>query len=186
MLPPGTGIEAGLCRGHNNLGIAFKEQGKLDEAVACYCRALELRPDYAEAHNNLGVAFKDLGEAGRSGCLLPPGTGTEAGLCPGPQQPGRCLKEQGKLDESLACCRRALELKPDYAEAHGNLGSALEVMGDFQGAEDSFRAALRHNPRFAFAHHKLAELLGGKLPEKDLAAQRRLLEQDSASGEQGG
>ena len=50
-------------------------------------------------------------------------------------------------------------------------------MGDLQGAEDSFRAALRHNPRFALAHYKLAELLGGKLPEKDLAAQRRLLEE---------
>ena len=36
---------------------------------------------------------------------------------------------------------------------------------------------MRHNPRFTFAHYKLAELLGGKLPEKDLAAQRRLLEE---------
>ena len=83
------------------------------------------------------------------------------------------MKDQGKLDEAVACYRRALELKPDFAEAHGNLGSALEEMGDLQGAEDSFRAALRHNSRFAFAHYKLAELLGGKLPEKDLAAQRR-------------
>ena len=86
-------------------------------------------------------------------------------------------KDQGKLDEAVACYRRALELKPDYAEAHDNLGSALEEIGDLQGAEDSFRAALRHNSRFAFAHYKLAELLGGKLPEKDLAAQRRLLEE---------
>ena len=45
------------------------------------------------------------------------------------------------------------------------------------GAEDSFRTALRYNSRSAFAHHKLAELLGGKLPEEDLAAQRRLLEE---------
>ena len=86
------------------------------------------------------------------------------------------LKDQGKLDEAVACYRRALELKPDYAKAHNNLGSALEEMGDLQGAEDSFRAALRHNSRFAFAHYNLAELLGGKLPEEDLAAQRRLLE----------
>ncbi|MGA2253848.1 MAG: sulfotransferase, partial [Thermoguttaceae bacterium] len=61
--------------------------------------------------------------------------------------------------------------------AHYNLGSALEEIGDLQGAEDSFRAALRHNSRFAFAHCKLAELLGGKLPENDVAAQRRLLEE---------
>jgi tetratricopeptide (TPR) repeat protein len=53
----------------------------------------------------------------------------------------------------------------------------LEEIGDFQGAEGSFRDALRHNPRFAFAHYKLAELLGGKLPQQDLAWQRRLLEE---------
>ena len=87
------------------------------------------------------------------------------------------LKDQGKPDEAVACYRRALELKPDFAEAHCNLGGALEEMGDLQGAEDSFRAALRQNSRFAFAHYKLAELLGGKLPEEDLAAQRRLLEE---------
>ena len=50
-------------------------------------------------------------------------------------------------------------------------------MGDLQGAEHAFRAALQHDSRFAFAHHKLAKLLGGRLPEKDLAAQRRLLEE---------
>ncbi len=38
-----------------------KDQGKLDEAVACYRRALELKPDYAEAHYNLGIVFKDQG-----------------------------------------------------------------------------------------------------------------------------
>ena len=143
---------------------------------------MELKPDYAEAHNNLGNALKDAGEIGGSGRLLPPGPGTEAGLCRGAQQPGHGLKDQGKLDEALACYRRALELKPDFAEAHGNLGSALEEMGDLQGAEDSFRAALRHDPRFAFAHYKLAELLGGKLPEQDLAAQR--CSSRSASGEE--
>ena len=31
----------------------MKDQGKLDEAVACYRRALELKPDYAVAHSNL-------------------------------------------------------------------------------------------------------------------------------------
>ena len=166
-------LKPDYAEAHNNLGIAFKEQGKLDEAVACYRRALELKPDFAEAHINLGNALQGPGEAGRSGRLLPPGTGTEAGLCRGTQQPGQCLEGPGKLDEAIACYRRALELKPDFAEAHGNLGSALEEMGDLQGAEDSFRAALRHNSRFAFAHYKLAELLGGKLPEEDLAAQRR-------------
>ena len=44
-----------------NLGNALKNQGDLDEAIACYRRALELKPDYAVAHNNLGNAFRTRG-----------------------------------------------------------------------------------------------------------------------------
>ena len=75
-------LKPDFAEAHNNLGNACKDQGKLDEAVACCRRALELRPDYAAAHNNLGNALQGPGEAGRSGRLLPPGTGTEAGLLP--------------------------------------------------------------------------------------------------------
>jgi hypothetical protein len=42
---------------HNNLGVALQKQGALGEAVASYRRALELRPDYAEAHNNLAFVW---------------------------------------------------------------------------------------------------------------------------------
>ena len=42
---------------HSNLGVAFTEQGKLDEALACYRRALELKPDYAEAASQLAHWF---------------------------------------------------------------------------------------------------------------------------------
>ena len=35
------------------LGFTVKDQGNLHEAIACYRRALELKPDYARAHSNL-------------------------------------------------------------------------------------------------------------------------------------
>ena len=177
-------LKPDYAEAHSNLGAALTEQGKPDEAVACCRRALELRPDVAAAHGNLGNALKAQGRpeeaiaSYRRALELKPDFAEVHGNI------GNALRDQGKVDEALAAYRRALELNPDFAEAHGNLGSALEEMGDLQGAEDSFRAALRHDPRSAFAHYKLAELLRGKLAEQDLAAQRRLLEQDPASSEQ--
>ena len=44
------------------MGNAFRDQGKLEEAIARFRRALELKPDFAEAHNNLGNAFGDQGK----------------------------------------------------------------------------------------------------------------------------
>ena len=89
-----------------------------------------------------------------------------------------------RIAEAVACYRRALELKPDFAEALGDLGCALEQMGDLRRSEEAFRAALRHNSRFTLAHYKLAEILGGRLADEDLAAQRRLLAERDLTGVQ--
>ena len=43
---------------HHNLGKAHRALGQLAEAVVCYRRALELKPDYAEAHSSLGNVLK--------------------------------------------------------------------------------------------------------------------------------
>ena len=161
---------------HNNLGVALKDQGKLKESLDCWRRALELKPDYAEVHNNLGVVFKEQGKPDEAVACYRRALELKPDYVEAHNNLGVAFKDQGKLDEAVACWRRALELKPDYVETHYNLGNALEEIGDLQAAEDAFRTALRYNFRFASAHFKLADLLGGKLPDSDLAAQRRLLE----------
>jgi hypothetical protein len=41
-----------LAEAHNNLGTVLKEQGNLEEAIACFERALQIEPDCAAAHWN--------------------------------------------------------------------------------------------------------------------------------------
>lgn len=45
-----------LPEAHNNLGVALRRKGELEQAVASFSRALKLRPDYAEALSNQGWA----------------------------------------------------------------------------------------------------------------------------------
>jgi tetratricopeptide (TPR) repeat protein len=202
-------LNPNLAEVNNNLGVVLKDQGKLDDAIACCCRAIQLKPDWADAHNSLGNILRDQGKLDEAvACYLralqlkPDGAGALSNLGNALKAQGKldeavacqrralelkpdwaeahcslgnAFKEQRKLDEALACYRRALELRPDFTDAHNNIGAAWEEQGDLQAAEDSFRAALGSNSRFALAHYKLAELLGGKLPDEDLAAQRRLL-----------
>ncbi len=170
-------LKPDFAEAHNNLGAGLKVQGKLDEAIACCRRAVELKPDFAQAHNNLGNALKEQKKLDQAIVSYRRALQLKPDFAEAHISLGNSLKDQGKLDEAVVSYRRALGLKPDYADAHYNLGSALEAIGDLQGAEGCFRAALQHNSRFADAHYKLAELLRGKLPHKDLAAQRRLLEE---------
>jgi predicted O-linked N-acetylglucosamine transferase (SPINDLY family) len=52
--------------------------------------------------------------------------------------------------------RRALALQPDLAQAHSNLGTALEQTGQFEEAVAEYRTALRLKPDLVETHYNLA------------------------------
>jgi tetratricopeptide (TPR) repeat protein len=80
---------------------------------------------------------------------------------------GFTLARRGNVPEAVGHYEQALQLNPDYAEAHYNLGAALTRQGRLQEAIGQFEQALRLNPDYAEAHNNLgAALMGqGKLQE---------------------
>ena len=70
-----TLCRSALARGEeptllNTLGIALKEQGQLEDAVASFERAVALRPGFVEALYNLAAARKDQGHTDEAVGLL--------------------------------------------------------------------------------------------------------------------
>ncbi|MDD3294392.1 MAG: tetratricopeptide repeat protein, partial [Geobacteraceae bacterium] len=55
--------------------------------------------------------------------------------------------------EAAELINREVALKPDYADAHSNLGNAFREMGRLEDAEASYRKAIAVNPGFAMAHY---------------------------------
>ena len=66
------------------------------------------------------------------------------------------IRKEGRLDEAIVHCQKALEIYPDYPEAHNYLGYALAHKGNWADAIISFRAALRVRPNYPDAHNNLA------------------------------
>ena len=50
----------------NNKGVALIHQGKYDEAIQAYDKAIEINPQYADAWNNKGNALNKLGRTTES------------------------------------------------------------------------------------------------------------------------
>jgi Flp pilus assembly protein TadD len=50
-------LKPDYAEAHNNLGIAFYQQGHIREAVRQFQEALRLKPDYLEARSNLDCAL---------------------------------------------------------------------------------------------------------------------------------
>ena len=59
---------------------------------------------------------------------------------------GNALKDQGKLEEAIEAYNKALSIKPDYANAHNNMGNAHMEALNFKQAKICFVEALRINP----------------------------------------
>ncbi len=82
------------------------------------------------------------------------------------------LWSQGK--PALPYLERAVELLPEDAEAHGNLGNALRAAGRLDDAVHSHRRALELNPGYAPAYNDLGSALQdlGSLEEATVSFRR--------------
>ncbi|HEX3996165.1 MAG TPA: tetratricopeptide repeat protein, partial [Acetobacteraceae bacterium] len=99
-----------------NKAHLLREQGRLSEAEAAYRNEVAWHPDDPAAHTNLAAV---LSESARSGDLEPESHNTL----------GNTLQRLGRFEEAEAACRRALALRPDYADAAINLGNVLREQG---------------------------------------------------------
>jgi Flp pilus assembly protein TadD len=80
---------------------------------------------------------------------------------------GNELADQGKVAEAIEHYRQALQLRPDYPEAHYNWGLALARQSELAEAIEHYRQALQLRPDYAEAHNNwgAALLQQGKLAE---------------------
>ena len=52
-------LEPDNVKAHNNLGVAYHNQGRFDDAIKEYQTAINLRPDYPGANNNLKLLYQE-------------------------------------------------------------------------------------------------------------------------------
>jgi protein O-GlcNAc transferase len=69
------------------------------------------------------------------------------------------MQEQGNVLEAFQCYSTAIRIRPDFAIAHGNLGSCLLVSGEVQRAICALRRAVQLEPNFPDAYNNLGNAL---------------------------
>ena len=82
---------------------------------------------------------------------------------------GAVFGQTGRITEALVANQKAVELTPEDAETHSNLGNTLKVLGRLEEAEASYRKAIVLNPDFVEAHSNLGITLKelGRLDEAE-------------------
>ena len=132
-----------------NRARSYLAEGKIQPAIDCLRRVVELRPESAQAHQHLGEAQERLGN------LQAAASSYQRAVALQPDSPelhchlARVLYQGGALQPAAELYQRALVLDPKRYEIYNDLGLVLTNLGNFGAAIEAFRRSLRLNPRSA-------------------------------------
>lgn len=107
------------------LGISNTDTGKLDSAVICFQRALEIRPNFPEAHYGLGNAYAMKAHMAAATACYRKAISLRTTYAPAHRGLGGALLRQGRFAQAIASLRTAVSLDPKFAEALSLLEHAM-------------------------------------------------------------
>jgi tetratricopeptide (TPR) repeat protein len=161
-------MDPGDAKAENNIGSVLMREGKLEEAITHFERALQLHnPDAGQVHDNIGVVLMQerklseaMGQFEKALELNPYSDQAHLDL-------GIALAQEGRLDDAIAQFEKALMLNPDSDRAHDDIGITLMQEKKLDEAIPHFQEALKINSRNPKAHFNLgyAYYSQGRIPE---------------------
>jgi Flp pilus assembly protein TadD len=139
-----------------NLGLALRFQGRVDEAVPLFERALGAPGAMRVAAHQLAQLRLDAGDAAGAEQLLRRVLEHEPGAAELRNLLGLALERQGDLAGAEQEYRESARLDPDAALARNNLGNLAKRREQLDEAESWYRRAIEADPYFMGAYNNLA------------------------------
>jgi tetratricopeptide (TPR) repeat protein len=140
-----------LAVGHNDRGIAYKQQGDYVHAIGDYTEAIQYFPKYEPFYCNRGNAYYAQGDHKRAladydhAALLNP-----KDKC---LHYGRCLVYQAQKEypKAVVSCTEALRIDPQLRKALATRGTVHQAAQDYGLAKADFDELIRLDPMSAIA-----------------------------------
>lgn len=159
---PGRPVDEMRATTQYNIAGALVREGRAEEAVAYYTRALELRRVFPEVHFHLGKLLLSQGHGAdaarhlRAAIQLRPDYEDVYPVL------GIAQQTLGRLPEAAESYRHALKSQPDNPRIHKNLASVLLALGSLAEAAEHGRRAVLLADHDADAHAILGSILLGQ------------------------
>jgi tetratricopeptide (TPR) repeat protein len=146
---------------HNRYGMVLSRFVEVKAARQEFEKALELDPGLAEAHVNLSTILAQAGELNPAGEHLDRAIelqGDTPAAAYTHHLKAKIWAARDQIDDSIVELRKAVRLRPDYAEAWSDLGGMQRLALDREGAVEALERAVALNPGDAVAQYRLGQL----------------------------
>jgi tetratricopeptide (TPR) repeat protein len=142
---------------HYRSAMAYKEQGKVDEAIKELEAAVKLRATHSMAWNSLGILYKKKGDIKKAITAFEEAAkivSKKAGKKDAPIHAnlGMAYGRDGRADDAIASLEMALKLDPTNTDAGmwwAFMGTLRRQKGDIDGAIKNLEAAIKAEPKNA-------------------------------------
>ncbi len=162
---PNPGWE--FAESHFEDGNKHYNEGRVEEAVACYEKALALVPDLLPARFNMGVALAKLRRFEQAVAQLERVVAEEAGHSEAYFSLGHIHGRMGRHHEALHNLEKAVEIRPDFIQARASLGATLLKLGEYRRAWSEWEWRWR-NAAIPGLTGKQPQWDGSAMPDKTL------------------
>lgn len=144
---------------HGRLGVALRSQGRHEQAITHFHRAIALNPDNAQSRYYLGNALGAMGELDQAITVYREALALEPDHPRANNNLGVAFQMKGEFSEAEIHFRRQIDSSPGSAKAHYNLGTALAAQQQLAAAAKAYRKALNLDPRSGLAMERLGDVL---------------------------
>jgi len=135
------------------------KQGKYEEAIRDYKKALKTNPNGYSTWGNMGAAYEKIGNSEKAiECYLR-SLKINPMYAEGWYNLGVVHRNLGNYEESIKCCQRALEINSNLSAAWYNLGIASGKLGRHKTAIECYRKAVSLSSLFEDAWLRIGEIL---------------------------
>jgi len=154
---PVADVQAGAVE--QQRGNALLDEGRLEDAVTCYRRAVLLDPTSTGSWVNLGFVLKELGRTPDAREALNRAVALDARQFDAHFMLGILAREQPDLPAAITHLSRALELQPSASMVRAELCMAAFQVGQMDLASRTVQEGIRLEPTVADFHYLAGNLL---------------------------
>ena len=141
------------------LAVSLERNGKTEQAIQQYQRALQVFPKDTDALINLGGILARRNQLESASALYRRALEIKPNFPEALTDLGIVFEKQGRVDAAIHHYIEALKAGPDYLEAHINIGIIMAKQGSLDAAAEYLQRAVQLCPDSAPAHFNLAVAL---------------------------